>query len=491
MQTPAQTHTIPLHTAVNQGNRELRATLARKLDGLADKRDAYRSKNAYYYEEIERVARFYVPKGSSVLEIGCSTGHLLASMEPGRGVGIDLSPKTIEQARKNHPDLEFIVGDAHELPIEEKFDYVILSDVLGYVDDIWTVFRNLRKVMTPNSRLILTYYNFAWQGILQAGAMLGYKMPVPAQNWLGQQDVANLLELNGFKLVASGESCLLPVKVPVVSSIANRFLAKAPGLRNLALIQHMVARPNWQREAPPEKLTCSVIVPCRNELGNVEDIFNRTPDLGAGTELILVDGNSEDGTVEAIEDRLPTRKNSKLILQGDGVGKGDAVRKGFAAATGDVLFILDADLTVPPEDLPKFYAAIAEGRGEFINGTRLVYPMEDNAMRFLNQIGNKFFSLAFTYLLDRPIKDTLCGTKVLRKTHYEQIAANREFFGDFDPFGDFDLLFGAAHCGMGLIEVPVRYRDRTYGDTKISRFRHGFLLLKMSALAFRKFKLEM
>jgi glycosyltransferase involved in cell wall biosynthesis len=178
-----------------------------------------------------------------------------------------------------------------------------------------------------------------------------------------------------------------------------------------------------------------------------------------------------------------------LIHQDDGTGKGDAVRKGFAAATGDVLFILDADLTVPPEDLPKFYAAIAEDRGEFINGTRLVYPMEQEAMRFLNMLGNRFFSVAFTYLLGRPIKDTLCGTKVLRKSHYDRIAAGREYFGDFDPFGDFDLLFGAAKTGMKLIEVPVRYRARTYGDTKISRFRHGLLLLRMTALAFRKFKL--
>ena len=480
---------IPLH--VHQADRESRAELAETLDSLAARRDEFRKKNWVYYEEIERIAKFFIPEGASVLEIGCSTGDLLAALKPGRGVGVDLSPAIIDLARQKHNDLEFIVGDAHELPVDETFDYVILSDVVGYLDDIWTAFRNLRKVMTPRSRLLVTYYNFAWQPLLKAGAKLGRKMPVPEQNWLGKQDIENLLRLNGLELVTSGEACLLPADIPGVSSIANRLLARAPGLRHLGLIQYGLARPMWHREAAPENLTCSVVVPCRNELGNVEDIYERTPELGAGTELIFVDGNSEDGTVEAIRERLDSRPGTKLILQGDGVGKGDAVRKGFAAANGDVLFILDADLTVPPEDLPKFYAAIAEGRGEFINGTRLVYPMEDEAMRFLNQLGNKFFSLAFTYLLDRPIKDTLCGTKVLRKTHYDQIAAGREYFGDFDPFGDFDLLFGAARCGMGLIEVPVRYRARTYGDTKISRFRHGFLLLKMTALAFRKLKLAM
>ena len=230
-------------------------------------------------------------------------------------------------------------------------------------------------------------------------------------------------------------------------------------------------------------------MPCRNEQGNVEDIFARVPDMGRGTELIFVDGSSSDGTVEAIEQRIAGRPGTRLIHQGDGIGKGDAVRKGFDAASGDIFFILDADLTVPPEDLPKFYTAIVEGRGEFVNGTRLVFPMEDQAMRFLNLVGNKFFSLAFTYILGRPIKDTLCGTKVLAREHYARIVRGRAYFGDFDPFGDFDLLFGAARAGLKIVEVPVRYRARTYGETKISRFRHGLVLLRMTAIAFRKFKL--
>jgi glycosyltransferase involved in cell wall biosynthesis len=179
-----------------------------------------------------------------------------------------------------------------------------------------------------------------------------------------------------------------------------------------------------------------------------------------------------------------------LLHQGDGIGKGDAVRKGFAAATGDVLMILDADLTVPPEDLPKFFEALTSGKGEFINGTRLVYPMERQAMRTLNHLGNKFFSLAFTWLLEQRFRDTLCGTKVLFRRDYERIAANRHYFGDFDPFGDFDLIFGASRLNLRIVEVPVRYRERTYGVTNISRFRHGWLLLRMCLVAFRKLKLN-
>ncbi|HEY3445908.1 MAG TPA: bifunctional class I SAM-dependent methyltransferase/glycosyltransferase family 2 protein [Myxococcales bacterium] len=479
----------PIETAFARAEREKRQTRAAELDELAGRRDSFRAKNGYYHQQIGKLARFFIPEGAKVLEVGCSTGDLLASLKPSRGVGVDLSKKHVEIARQKHPDLEFHVGDAEALDLEEEFDFVVLSDVIGYLDDVWAGLRSLRKVMGPRSRLFVTYHNFLWEPVLQLGAALGLKMPESEQNWLGRADIENLLKLAGFEVVHSGSSTLLPVDLPVVSRLANRLLAQLPMLEHLALNEYFVARPVWQNVERSEPLTCSVVVPCRNEKGNVEDIFARTPELGAGTELIFVDGNSEDGTVEEIEKRLPDRPNTVLIHQGDGKGKGDAVRKGFAAAKGDILFILDADLTVPPEDLPKFYEAIAEGRGEFVNGTRLVYPMENGAMRLLNMFGNKFFSLAFTHLLGMPVKDTLCGTKVLRRVDYERIAANRAYFGDFDPFGDFDLLFGAARSAFKLVEVPVRYRARTYGDTKIDRFRHGWLLLKMTGVAFRKFRL--
>jgi SAM-dependent methyltransferase len=489
--TPPRANLVPLPVSTRfqreeRARREARAAL---LDAWADRRDRFREKSAFYYEEVERIAKFFIPPGSRVLEIGCSTGDLLAALKPSRGVGIDLSPRMVELARSKHPDLEFHAADVEELDLDEKFDYVVMSDVVGHLDDVWAALRGLRRVMHPGSRLLLTYYNFLWEPALKLAQRLGLKMPVPEQNWLGQGDLQNLLRLCDLEPVHTGTAMLCPVRIPGVATVLNRLLARAPGLRHLSLIQFFLARPTWPAQAPARELRCSVVVPCRNERGNVADIFARTPDLGAGTELIFVDGNSEDGTVEEIERHMARRPGTRLIHQGDGKGKGDAVRKGFAAATGDLLFILDADLTVPPEDLPKFYAAFAEGKTEFVNGSRLVYPMEGQAMRFLNLLGNKFFSMAFSYILGRPIKDTLCGTKVMSRVDYERLAAGRVYFGDFDPFGDFDLLFGAARLGLKIVDLPVRYRNRTYGDTKIDRFRDGMLLLRMTALAFRKFKL--
>ena len=232
-----------------------------------------------------------------------------------------------------------------------------------------------------------------------------------------------------------------------------------------------------------------LIVPARNEAGNIEEIFRRTPEMGAGTELIFVEGNSQDNTFEAIEKAIAAHpeRNAKVFRQ-PGRGKGDAVRLGFQKASGDILMILDADMTVPPEDLPRFYEALVNGHGEFINGVRLVYPMEKQAMRYLNFLGNKFFSMAFSWLFGQPIKDTLCGTKVLSRKNYETLANNRWYFGDFDPFGDFDLLLGAAKMNLKIVEMPIRYAERTYGETNIDRWRHGWLLLKMVIFAMRKIK---
>jgi glycosyltransferase involved in cell wall biosynthesis len=211
--------------------------------------------------------------------------------------------------------------------------------------------------------------------------------------------------------------------------------------------------------------------------------------MGRGTELVFVEGHSHDNTYETIKEVIDAHPEWRCqLLQQKGVGKGDAVRLGFEKANGDVLMILDADLSVPPEDLPRFYEVLRSGKGEFINGVRLVYPMEKEAMRFMNLVGNKFFSLAFSWLLEQKIKDTLCGTKVLWKKQYNTIVSNRRYFGDFDPFGDFDLLFGAAKLNLKIMEMPIRYRERSYGTTNISRWKHGWLLLKMVLFASRRIK---
>jgi len=266
------------------------------------------------------------------------------------------------------------------------------------------------------------------------------------------------------------------------------FIETLPIIKNLCVSNYIVARPIEKKVE--QEMSVTVVIPCKNEKGNIEPAVQRLPKVGSHTEIIFIDGHSEDGTPEEIKRVIEAYPDLdiKFLVQ-DGKGKGDAVRKAFDAATQDILMILDADLTVPPEDIPKFYNAIVENKGEFINGTRLVYPMEDEAMRFLNMLGNHFFSLVFTFLLNQRLKDTLCGTKVLRKTHYDDIVANREYFGDFDPFGDFDLLFGASKLNLKITEVPIRYKARTYGETQISRFTHGWLLIKMSFFAIGKLKL--
>jgi len=478
----------PDTTAFARDQAARRAALRDHFDRLAPERAAWAGRASYYHETVLDVVRFTVPPGSSVLEVGCGVGDLLSGLAPSRGVGVDFSPAMIAAARARHPHLEFVEADAETVDLEgETFDHVVISDMLLLADDPWAELRNLRRMCHPSTRVVITFHNAMWETILEAVECVGLKMPSRPSAWLTLDDVQNLLGLNHFDVVSRGSTMLLPARVPLLSTLVNR-VAQLPGLRKLNLIQHLVARPRWTGETPPapRPLTTSIIIPTRDELGNVADIFARTPQLGPRTELVFVDGRSKDGTYEEIERLLPTRPGAKLLRQ-TGKGKGDAVRAGFEVATGDVLMILDSDLTVPPEDLPKFYLALAEGTGDFVNGTRLVYPMEDEAMRFLNRLGNSFFSVALSTVLGQTLRDTLCGTKVIGRAEYMRLAANRAYFGDFDPFGDFDLLFGAAKLGLKIVEVPVRYRARTYGETKIHRFRHGLLLLRMTGVALRKF----
>ncbi|MDY0342401.1 MAG: glycosyltransferase [Lentimicrobium sp.] len=462
------------------------------MEAIAGKRDKYIRRNSYYYRNLVRFFRFNIPEGSRVLELGCGTGYLLNAVKPAYGKGIELSPSMIKIASEKYPHLNFEVMDAENLSLSETFDYVIISDTLGYLEDIQQAISELKKVITPQTRILISYHNFLWEPALWLAQKLRLKMSHPRLNWLNRGDVIGLLQLEGYDVIKCGRRFLFPVYIPLISWFLNKYVANLPLFNSLCLTGYTIARLPEVRPAANKDFSVSVIIPARNEKGNIEDAVLRTPEMGKHTEIIFVEGNSTDGTLDEIKRVCAVYKGKRDVkwLVQEGKGKGDAVRKGYDHASGDILMILDADLTVPPEDLPKFYDAIATGKGEYINGTRLVYPMEDEAMRALNILGNKFFSVMFSWLLGQRIKDTLCGTKVLAAGNYRKLAANRAYFGNFDPFGDFDLIFGSSKLNLKLVEVPIRYRARKYGDTNISRFRHGWLLLKMAAYASNKIKFK-
>lgn len=456
-------------------------------DALARQMDAWASQGKYYHTRLAEVYRHLVPPGQRVLEIGCGQGDLLAALRPGYGIGVDLSGEMIRRAGFRHPHLRFIQGDAHALPVNSAFDAVILSDLVNDVWDVQRVFSEVARIATPSTRLILNSYSRLWEGPLELTRRMGWSKPTLFENWLTVDDIANLLWLSGHETIRSWPEVLFPLRLPVVTSFLNKILVRFWPFRELGLTNFVVARVSPRRRA--DKPSVSVIVPARNEAGNIPRLFQRLPELANDMQLIFVEGHSSDRTHEAIEENRARFHNiSCLSLQQTGTGKGDAVRLGFSKASGEVLMILDADLTVAPESLPRFYEALVDGRGEFINGVRVVYPMEDEAMRFLNLIANRFFSLAFSWLLGQRVRDTLCGTKVLWRRDYERIAAHRGHFGELDPFGDFDLLFGAAKLNLKIVDMPIRYGQRTYGTTNIKRWQHGWLLLKMLPAGFRRLK---
>jgi len=377
------------------------------------------------------------------------------------------------------------VQAGENLTLTERFDYIIISETLNQAADVQQLFERLHTVSHPHTRLVFNYFSNLWRPILAVATALGLHARQPQSSWISTADVRNFLQLADWQPILVQSRILIPFSLLGLDRILNRWFA--PLLAWFCLTVFCVARPD--RRGPAGQLSVSVVIPARNEAGNIEAAVLRTPEMGAGTELIFVEGHSRDHTwteIQRVAAAYPQRKIK--IMQQTGRGKGDAVRMGFAAATGDILMILDADLTMPPEELPKFYAVLADQHAEFANGVRLVYPMDEQAMQFLNLCANKAFGIIFTWLLGQPVKDTLCGTKVLSRAHYERIAANRSYFGDFDPFGDFDLLFGAAKLNLKIADVPIRYKERTYGTTNIQRWSHGWLLLRMVMFAARKLK---
>lgn len=460
------------------------------FDNAANGWTRYRKRRAYYWDSITQYVNYFVHPANSVIEIGCGTGELIIGVNGTYKVGIDFSEKLIKQAKDKKTDVDFFCMAAEDITLNMQFDVVILSNLIGFLGDIDLVLNQIRKLCHAHTRVIVTSYNRLWEPMIRFAELIGIKRRTPEQNWISKNDLTNMLYLAGFETYRTNSNMLLPFGIPLLAPFFNRLLAHLPFFRMFALNNYHFARPRPRDDGWENRYSVSVIIPARNESGNIEDAVRRVPEMGAGTEIIFVEGNSTDDTWETVRNTSEIwRKHRKInAMQQTGKGKGDAVRKGFAAATGDILMILDADLTVAPEDLPKFYKAIAQGKGEFINGVRLVYPMENGAMRSLNNVGNHFFSRLFSWILETPVKDTLCGTKVMFREDYQRLAEGRKFFGDFDPFGDFDLLFGAHKLNLKIVDLPIRYRERKYGSTNISRFRHGLILLKMSAFAAGKIR---
>jgi len=462
----------------------------------ASKRQKWIKRNAYYYAEDRRYMGFLIHEGQRILDLGCGTGDLLASLKPSHGVGVDFSQAMIDEAcklypREEHSNLEFIHGDIDDPDflsgLKGTFDIIVLSDTIGSLDDCQALLESLHGLCRRDTRIVISYYSTFWDPVLTFGEWVGLKMPQVTQNSLSTTDIVNLLQLAGFSVTKREWRQLFPRRLLGLGALLNRFVATLPGVRRLCLRNYIVA--SSDTHAGYDDLSATVLIPCRNEKGNIEAAVKRLPRFCDDLEILYVEGHSQDGTLDEINRVIEAypQYDIKVTVQ-DGKGKGDAVRKGFDMARGDVLMILDADLTMPPEDIPKFYEALKSGKGEFINGSRLVYPMESEAMRFLNLIANRMFSYIFTYLLNQRYTDTLCGTKVLTKAHYQRVADNRKYFGDFDPFGDFDLIFGASKLNLKVAEIPIRYRNRDYGETQISRFRHGLLLIRMVFFAFFKLK---
>ena len=443
----------------------------------------------YLERDLRETLRRIIPPDASVLDVGCGTGEILAALPNHERVGIAALPEVAAEARRRHPDLAVEDGGIESLQAGRKFDAVICNHLSHSVADIRELLGSLRERVSERGRLYLVAYNYLWELPTRLAEVAGFKLPSPTSNWLSHSDFENLFEITGLESVRFEDRMIMPADVPGLSPLLNRYLGKLPGCQRLSMYRIYALR-RRESSSEPRKVSVSIVVPSRNEAGNVAAAIARTPLLGSRTELIFVEGGSTDGTWETIAAAIKDYRGPLEIsaYKQQGKGKADAVRLGFAKATGDILMILDADLTVPPEELPVFYDVIARGLGDYVQGTRLVYPMDPGAMRFFNKLGNIAFSQLFTYLLGQPIKDTLCGTKVLWRRDYERIVAGRELFGDFDPFGDFDLIFGAARLNLKIVEIPVRYRERTYGNTNISRWKHGWLLLKMSGVAARKLR---
>jgi SAM-dependent methyltransferase len=440
------------------------------FDGIAERWDDYKRTWRFYHAERHRFVCSMIPPGSSVLEVGCATGQLLARLGSGRRIGVDVSPRMIDVARARYPELELHVAAGDALPALEPVDWVILDNLVEYLPDIHVVLDAIRPLLHPFSKLVITSNNPLWSTLINLAHMLGTGTPDIERNFTSSLDLVNLLELCGYDVVESGWRLPFPAGVPLLAPFINVVGPRLPMLRGLGIIEYVIARLGVP---PPGDPRASVVIPCFNEVENVGEAIERTIRQPGVAEVVIVDDGSTDGTTDVARGRAAELNGVRVVALERNQGKAAAVAAGFAAATEDIVVILDADLAVAPEELPAVIAIMRAGRAEFVNGSRLVYPMQPGAMKFLNYLGNKFFGIVLSLIMGQRNTDTLCGTKAFFRRYLPHMRLGAA------GWGDFDLLFSAARLRLKMVEWPVRYGERRRGTSKMRPFRELWGMLRV------------
>jgi len=466
-----------------------RQSIVQSAEANAAQRDYHISRNPYFYDLVGQELKTLIGDAGRLLFIRCQTGKLLEYVHASSVTAVEVSQKMVGSARQKHPQADIRVMDPETTLPEGPFDTILIQDTTDTVD-IQALFTHVSGVCLPHTRIVIVTYNHFWEPLVSFAERSNLKTPKVEPSWLSVRDYENLLNLSGLEMLHVTRRVLMPFGIPLLSRLINKFIAWMPGIDRLNLCHFIVARPA-PRPQPASNFKVSVIIPCKDEKGNVRSAVERMPQLGRETEIIFCDDKSTDGTADEVrlmQTEFP-QKNIRLV-DGPAISKSRNVWSGFRAATGDILMILDADLTVMPEELPRFVEAITSGKGDFINGSRMVYPMQGQAMKFANMLGNKGFASLFSYLLGSPVRDTLCGTKVLWRRDWEKVNRMIDTWGAEDRWGDYELLFGAARLNLRIVDMPVHYQERTYGDTKMNRrFKNGLVMLRFCWAAFLKLKL--
>lgn len=442
---------------------------ARRHDGKQTNKPRVSTPAISFYQSL-------IQTQATILHIQSGTGDILSSLDPLFAVGIDTDKEIIAAARKKYPAYQFYESETYHCPVDFQFDYIILGPAAVQQNDLYHLLSQLHQWASSKTRIIIDYctpiYTVKEQCINLFRAKKNHSLQL-----FRAKTMNHVIAIAGFQEISRGYHTFIPLAIPLVTKLLNKIIPALPVINYLCSKQYRVIR-SLDQARTKELPSVSVIIPCRNEAGNIKAAVQRLPLMGSATEIIFVEGNSSDQTRAEIEQIIaasPT-KNIRLIIQ-QGKGKADAVHAGFAQATGDIVMILDGDLTVAPEELPHFFHLLAHGNGEFINGSRLIYQAEKEAMGFLAFLANHGFAYLLSWVANQRVTDTLCGTKVLWRADYERIAAISRANNMYDPFGDFELLLGAAQLQLKIIDLPIHYKKRIYGESKINRFYEVWFLL--------------
>tara|TARA_B110000977_G_scaffold125183_1_gene160299 strand:+ start:1495 stop:2904 length:1410 start_codon:yes stop_codon:yes gene_type:complete len=448
-----------------------------------ESRENFLKKKNFLFDEISKALNYLINDSNYVKFFCCGNSSIVNKVNSKNIYINEINNTFINSLTKSE------IKKEDEINKNLNFDHIVIADI-EHQKFITKNLIDLNEKIDNECRVIVLSKSIFWSTLINFYKKIKNIGP-DKNNFLPYSNLRKIFLNTNFEIVKNEKIIFFPFQFSLLTKFINQIF-RFPVLNFFCMINLTVLKKVQKKNYQAEGKKISFIIPCKNEGGNIKFFYEKIINSTINAEFLFGNDNSSDNTLDEIKKLQQAIPNKEIkIYDGPGVCKSENVYKGINLASGEIILIYDADLTVSFDDLVNSINLLLKTDADFINCTRMIMPQQKNAMKFLNFYGNLFFAFLFSILFKQKITDTLCGTKIFFKKDWEQIKKYNNTWGAKDLWGDFDLLLGAYKNNLKIVENPISYTDRKEDETKMTGIiKNSIRMLIITFVAYYKLRIR-